>query len=151
MVDAIAIRRSSSLGIVPAGDDARISAAAHIARERIADDHRLVLVKRLDGRKNLVKKFFSGLLRTQLLGEEHAVHQRTEAGEAQFFCLRGDRSVGNDILAHLAAQRLDNMIAVIAADDGIAKAQLIGVVEARYRCPPLQRTLQSGPRAPAAL
>ena len=30
---------------------------------------------------------------------------------------------------HLAAQRLDNLIAVVAVDDGIAEAQLVGVVE----------------------
>ena len=49
VVDAVTLRRFDSLGIVPAGHDARVVAAADIARERIADDHRLALLDRPDG------------------------------------------------------------------------------------------------------
>ena len=67
----------------------------------------------------------------KLLGEEHAVHQRTEAGARQLLRLRDDRTVRDDALAHLAAQRLDDLIAVVAVDDGVAQTQLVGIVKLR--------------------
>lgn len=48
-----------------------------------------------------------------------------------FFVWRDDRAVRDDALAHLAAQRLDDLIAVVAVDDGIAQTQLVGIVKLR--------------------
>lgn len=81
--------------------------------------------------KTWSKKLLFRLLRAKLLGEEHAVHQRTEAGARQLLRLRDDRTVRDDALAHLAAQRLDDLIAVVAVDDGIAQTQLVGIVKLR--------------------
>ena len=131
VVDAVTLLRFDSLGIVPAGDNARVVAAADVARERIADDHRLALLDRPNGGENLVEKLLFRFLRAKLLGEEHAVHQRAEAGARQLLRLRDDRAVRDDALAHLAAQRLDDLIAVVAVDDGVAQTQLVGIVKLR--------------------
>ena len=131
MVDADALGGFEPIRIIPAGDDAGIAAAAHIARERVADDHDLRFVNRRDGVEDLIEKRCARFFRAELLGEKYAVHQRAETGQAQLFRLGRDGAVRHGELPHPAAEGADDAVAVITKDDGIAETELVLVVEGR--------------------
>ena len=101
-------------------------------QEKFGDDRRTELmvgeVLSIED-EDLIEEDGTRFFRAELLGEEHAVHQCAEAGQAQLLRLRGDRAVGYGKLAHLTAEGLNDMVAVVAKNDGVAQTKLVFFVE----------------------